>query len=129
MKTDQTQIKRPRYMGIPTFMRAPFIEDLSEIDIALVGVPFDGGVTNWPGARHGPREVRNQSSLMRTIHPTTRQNPFDLKRIGTSATSIFPPFMIWKRPSRGSTNFTGQSPKPASCLSRPAATIPQATRS
>jgi guanidinopropionase len=90
MKTDQTQIKRPRYMGIPTFMRAPFIEDLSKIDIALVGVPFDGGVTNRPGARHGPREVRNQSSLMRTIHPTTRQNPFDLKRIGDIGDVNFP---------------------------------------
>jgi len=59
-------------MGIPTFMRAPFVEDLSSIDIALIGVPFDGGVTNRPGARHGPREVRNQSSLMRSIHPETR---------------------------------------------------------
>jgi len=82
MKTDQTQIKRPRYMGIATFMRAPLIQDLSSIDIALTGVPFDGGVTNRSGARHGPREVRNQSSLMRAVHPVTRQNPFDLKRIG-----------------------------------------------
>src|SRR5262249_26208927 len=82
MKTDQTQIKRPRYMGIATFMRAPLVQDLSTIDIALAGVPFDGGVTNRSGARHGPREVRNQSSLIRTVHPATRQNPFDLKRIG-----------------------------------------------
>jgi guanidinopropionase len=81
-KTDQTQIKRPRYMGIATFMRAPLVQNLSSIDIALAGVPFDGGVTNRSGARHGPREVRNQSSLMRTVHPVTRQNPFDLKRIG-----------------------------------------------
>ena len=50
---------QPRYTGIPTFMRTPFTTDLSEIDIALIGVPFDGGVTNRTGTRHGPREVRN----------------------------------------------------------------------
>jgi guanidinopropionase len=38
------------------------------VDVALVGVPFDGGTTNRPGARHGPREIRNQSSLMRRIN-------------------------------------------------------------
>ncbi|MEO1650446.1 MAG: arginase family protein, partial [Pseudomonadota bacterium] len=51
----------PRYTGLATFMRAPLVSSLSDVDIALVGVPFDGGVTNRPGARHGPREVRNQS--------------------------------------------------------------------
>src|SRR5215470_10040765 len=81
---------RPRYTGIATFMRAPFSEDWGELDVALVGVPFDGGVTNRSGARHGPREIRNQSSLMRTIHPATRQNPFDLKRIGDIGDVDFP---------------------------------------
>jgi len=72
----------PRYMHIPTFMRTPFIEDPSEFDIALVGLPYDGAVTNRPGARHGPREVRNASSMMRAIHPTSRVNPYELRRIG-----------------------------------------------
>ena len=67
---------RPRYHGLATFMRAPFTEDFSEVDIALVGVPFDGGVTNRPGARHGPREVRNQSSLMRVFNQATGANPY-----------------------------------------------------
>ena len=48
-------IQRPRYTGIPTFMRTPYREDWAELDIGLVGVPFDGGVTNRTGARHGPR--------------------------------------------------------------------------
>jgi guanidinopropionase len=90
MKTDQNEMQRPRYMGIPTFMRAPSVDDLSSIDIALIGVPFDGGVTNRPGARHGPREVRNQSSLMRSVHPETRKNPFDEKRIGDFGDVDFP---------------------------------------
>lgn len=72
----------PRYTGIPTFMRTPLISDPSEFDIALVGVPYDGAVTNRPGARHGPRGVRDASSMMRAIHPTTRVNPYELRRVG-----------------------------------------------
>ena len=72
----------PRYMGIPTFMRTPLIDDPAKFDIALVGIPYDGAVTNRPGARHGPREVRNASSMMRAIHPTFRVNPYELCRVG-----------------------------------------------
>ena len=72
----------PRYMEIPTFMRTPLISDPAEFDIALVGIPYDGAVTNRPGARHGPREIRNASSMMRAIHPTTRLNPYELCRVG-----------------------------------------------
>jgi guanidinopropionase len=72
----------PRYMGLPTFMRTPLIADPAAFDIALIGVPYDGAVTNRPGARHGPREIRNASSMVRTIHPATRINPFELCRVG-----------------------------------------------
>ena len=71
----------PRYTEIPTFMRTPHVSEVTDLDIALVGVPFDGGVTNRPGARHGPREIRNMSSLTRTIHHVTRVNPYELCRI------------------------------------------------
>src|SRR5437016_3861570 len=72
---------RPRYTGIPTFMRAPYCEDPAGLDIGLVGVPFDGGVTNRSGTRHGPREIRNQSSLMRRINQTSGIDPYALCRI------------------------------------------------
>ncbi len=72
----------PRYTEIPTFMRTPHVSRVTDLDIALVGVPFDGGVTNRPGARHGPREIRNMSSLTRTIHHVTRVNPYELCRVG-----------------------------------------------
>lgn len=72
----------PRYMEIPTFMRTPLIADPGAFDIAIIGVPYDGAVTNRPGARHGPREIRNASSQMRTIHHVTRVNPYELCRIG-----------------------------------------------
>ena len=70
--------QRPRYIGLPTFMRTPYREDMEGLDIALVGIPFDGGVTNRTGARHGPREIRNQSSLMRMINQATGINPYEL---------------------------------------------------
>ena len=73
--------KQPRYTGIPTFFRAPFTQDLAAVDIGLIGVPFDGGVTNRSGTRHGPREVRNQSSLLRTYNPATGAAPFDTARV------------------------------------------------
>ena len=72
---------RPRYTGIPTFMRTPYAEDPTGLDIALVGVPFDGGVTNRTGARHGPREIRNQSSLMRRINQASGIDPYALCRV------------------------------------------------
>jgi guanidinopropionase len=69
----------PRY--IPTFMRMPLWQPGEAADIAMVGVPFDGGVTNRPGARHGPREVRNNSSLIRRFSQATGHNPFEAARI------------------------------------------------
>ncbi len=74
-------IQRPRYTGIPTFMRAPLSETWDDVDIGLVGVPFDGGVTNRTGARHGPREIRNQSSLMRRKNQSSGICPYDLCQI------------------------------------------------
>ena len=71
----------PRYAEIATFMRAPYRPDMDGVDIALYGVPYDGGVTNRPGARHGPREIRNQSSINRALNHATRVAPFELARI------------------------------------------------
>ncbi len=72
---------QPRYTGIPTFFRAPYEQDLTQVDIGVIGVPFDGGVTNRAGTRHGPREVRNQSSLMRKINMATQVQPFAHLRV------------------------------------------------
>ena len=72
---------QPRYAEIATFMRAPLAESFDDLDIALVGVPTDLGVTNRAGARHGPREIRNASSLMRTSNLAMGINPYELCRI------------------------------------------------
>lgn len=59
----------PRFAGIATFCRFPTIETLSApADWALYGIPFDGGVTYRPGARFGPRAVREQSAYVKPYH-------------------------------------------------------------
>ena len=80
-KKDYVGNLEPRYAGIPTFMRTPMAESLEGVDIGLIGVPYDGGVTNRAGARHGPREIRNQSSLMRTLPCYEGESPFDIANI------------------------------------------------
>ena len=71
----------PRFGAIATFMRLPYTTEPSQLDIALIGVPWDGGTTNRAGARHGPREIRSASALMRKVHPTTDIQPYSLARI------------------------------------------------
>lgn len=71
----------PRFGAIPTFMRLPHLTDPAAVDIALVGVPWDGGTTNRAGARHGPREIRNMSSFMRKVHHVSRIAPYQLARV------------------------------------------------
>ncbi len=73
----------PRFAGIPTFMRLPLVplEDLAEVgdvDIGLIGVPWDGGTTNRAGARHGPRQIRDLSTLTRNVHHVFGISPFEL---------------------------------------------------
>lgn len=70
----------PRFAGLSTFMRLPYLppSEAAFADIGLIGVPWDGGTTNRPGARHGPRQVRELSSLMRNYHPALRMSPYEL---------------------------------------------------
>ncbi len=84
MRNETDPQTRPRYTGVPTFMRCAHTDDekdWQDIDIGLIGVPFDGGVTNRTGARHGPREMRNQSSLMRKINQASGICPYDLCKV------------------------------------------------
>ena len=58
---DATRI--PRYAGPATFARLPRIDQVSRADVAILGVPFDSGVSYRPGARFGPGHIRNSSKL------------------------------------------------------------------
>lgn len=81
MSTDTSAQQLPRFIGIPTFMRLPMASAPDEVDIGIAGVPFDGGVTARSGARFGPREIRNLSSMTRAIHHVTGFNPFAACRV------------------------------------------------
>ena len=72
----------PRFAGIPTFMRLPHVgldhPRLREVQIGLIGAPWDGGTTNRPGTRHGPRQLRDASTMIRAQNGATWVAPFDL---------------------------------------------------
>ena len=71
----------PRFSGIATFMRLPHVPRAEELDIALIGIPYDGGATYRSGPRFGPRHVREQSAIIRPWNPVLNLNPFEKKRI------------------------------------------------
>jgi len=71
----------PRFAGITTFMRLPGCSTPEQLDVAVVGVPFDIGTSNRPGARFGPRGIRSESVLIRPYNMATRAAPFDSLRI------------------------------------------------
>jgi guanidinopropionase len=72
----------PRFAGIPTFMRLPLVDlgdpRLRNVDIGLIGAPWDGGTTNRPGPRHGPRQVRDLSTMIRAQNGHTGVRPFEI---------------------------------------------------
>ena len=73
----------PRFGGIATFMRLPHVplDDAKGVDIGVVGVPWDGGTTNRPGPRHGPRQMRDMSSMVRRMHQTSHIVPYELVNV------------------------------------------------
>jgi agmatinase len=74
-------LRSPRFAQVPTFMRLPHHRQAGDLDVALLGVPYDGGTSYRPGARFGPREIRAQSSMIRPWHPVLRVSPFDVLRV------------------------------------------------
>src|SRR5580704_14493452 len=73
----RASFESPRFAQPATFMRLPHVTDPAGLDVAIVGVPYDGGTSYRPGARLGPREVRAQSSLIRTYSYFQKVAPFD----------------------------------------------------
>ena len=71
----------PRFAGVPTFMRLPYVppghERFKDVQIGLIGVPWDSGTTNRPGPRHGPRQLRDASTMIRAEHPVSNVRPFE----------------------------------------------------
>lgn len=71
----------PRFAGVPTFMRLPHVPPeharFKEVDVGLIGVPWDSGTTNRPGPRHGPRQLRDASTMIRAEHAVNGVRPFE----------------------------------------------------
>jgi agmatinase len=67
----------PRFAGAPTFARLPRVDEVADFDVAVLGAPFDGGVSYRPGARFGPSAVRQASRHLRpAYHPDLDVAPF-----------------------------------------------------
>ena len=84
----------PRFAGIATFARLPRIEDVEKADIAIVGVPFDSGVSYRPGARFGPAHVREASRLLRPYNPAQEISPFAVQQVVDAGDIAANPFSI-----------------------------------
>jgi agmatinase len=80
----------PRFTGIRTYARAPYVSSPEGVDVAVVGIPFDTATSMRPGARFGPAGIRDASLLLRPWHPAQRVDVFaslSLADLGDLATT------------------------------------------
>ena len=89
---DATQV--PRYAGEATFARLPRISEVTRADVAVVGVPFDSGVTYRPGARFGPAHIRESSRLLRPYNPALEASLFASQQVADAGDIAVNPFSI-----------------------------------
>lgn len=79
-----SSLELPRFAGLATFMRLPHLgldhPRLSEVEVGLIGAPWDAGTTNRPGPRHGPRQIRDLSTMIRAENGATGIRPFEARR-------------------------------------------------
>lgn len=84
----------PRYAGPATFARLPRIDQVEKADIAVIGAPFDSGVSYRPGARFGPSHIRQSSRLLRPYNPALERYPFGLAQVADAGDMVINPFDI-----------------------------------
>ena len=84
----------PRFAGPATFARLPRFHEVSNVDVAVVGVPFDAGVSYRPGARFGPAHVRESSRLLRPYNPALQVSPFARLQVADAGDIAVNPFSI-----------------------------------
>jgi len=92
----RASFQSPRFAQPATFMRLPHVEDPHGLDVAIVGVPYDGGTSYRPGSRLGPREIRAQSSLIRSYSYFQKVAPFDRLNVADAGDVDAPPVSIEK---------------------------------
>ncbi len=74
----EDSLQSPRFTGPATFARLPYVRTLEDVDVAIVGVPFDTGVTYRVGGRFGPNAVRAASVMLRPFNPNLGISPFEV---------------------------------------------------
>ena len=84
----------PRYAGSATFARLPRLDEVAAADVAVVGVPFDSGVSYRPGARFGPAHIRQSSRLLRPYNPALDVYPFGAQQVADAGDLAVNPFDI-----------------------------------
>lgn len=89
---DSTRI--PRYAGPATFAQLPRADQVPGTDVAVLGVPFDSGVSYRPGARFGPAHIRTASKLLRPYNPALDVSPFAVQQVVDAGDLAVNPFDI-----------------------------------
>jgi len=89
---DATRV--PRYAGEATFARLPSLAEVPRADVAVLGVPFDSGVSYRPGARFGPGHIRESSRLLRPYNPALQASPFASQQVADAGDLAVNPFSI-----------------------------------
>jgi agmatinase len=84
----------PRWVGEATFARLPRISEAGRADVAILGVPFDTGVSYRPGARFGPGHIRESSRLLRPYNPALQVHPFGVQQVADAGDVAVNPFSI-----------------------------------
>jgi agmatinase len=84
----------PRFAGPSTFARLPRLDQVERCDVAVVGVPFDNGVTYRPGARFGPAGIRAASRLLRPYHRELDVDLFAVQQVADAGDIACTPFDI-----------------------------------
>ncbi|MBD3145976.1 agmatinase [Microbispora bryophytorum] len=87
-------VRVPRFAGPATFARLPRLDEVGHADVAVVGVPFDSGVSYRPGARFGPSAVREASRLLRPYNPGLDVSPFARMQVADAGDIACNPFDI-----------------------------------
>jgi agmatinase len=84
----------PRYAGEATFARLPRLDEVTQADVAILGVPFDSGVSYRPGARFGPSHIRESSRLLRPYNPALQVPVFATQQVADAGDLAVNPFSI-----------------------------------
>jgi len=92
----QSGNEMPRFGGHATLFRLPIQDTAADLDVALLGIPLDGGTSNRSGARFGPRQIRSESVLVRPYSMAVGAAPFDSFQIADIGDIAINPYNLLK---------------------------------